>query len=704
MERYKLENLDCADCARRIEEGLKRCDFVRDVSINFSTLSMNIDTDDMKSVVDQVKRIDPDVSVDTSNAATRAEGNKGDGNETGRSQTLKPQVITLASSIFLFVVGLILNTSSVVDTLPWITYPIFAVAYLLAGFSVLKNAALGIFNGRIFDENALMTIATAGAWIINQIPEAVAVMIFYKIGDLLQERSIRSSRKSIRELLDLRPDTARVKRNGSSARIAVEAVQIGEIVEIRPGERVPLDGTIVEGTGFFDTSSLTGEPVPKRIAKGEEILAGYIDNDASIRMEVTRPAGESSADKIIKLVEEASHAKARTEQFISRFARYYTPAVVVIAAAIAFLPPLLSPSAELTEWVYRALTILVISCPCALVVSIPLGYFGGIGGASRNGVLVKGASFFDVLARVKTVVFDKTGTLTKGVFRVLDVAGESPEDVLEYAAYAEARSNHPIAESIRHAYREDNKREIDESRIADDNEVGGHGVVAAIDGRTVVAGNDRLLHREGISHPICEEPGTVVHVAYDGTYLGYITIGDELKSGARETIEELKSLGITRATLLTGDSVAQARDVAEHIGLDAYYGNLLPEDKVSRLEQELTGQNNGEKTLFVGDGINDAPVIARADVGAAMGTGGSDAAIESADLVLTGDSPLKVAEAVRRAHRTRRVVLQNIAFAIGAKLVFLTLGALGIATMWEAVIADVGVTLIAVLNAARTIR
>ena len=548
-----------------------------------------------------------------------------------------------------------------------------------------------------------MTIATVGAFAVHAAAEAVGVMVFYKIGEILQELSVARSRRSIRSLLALRPDSARVRRDGGYADLKPELVEVGALIVVRPGERIPLDGVVVSGSGFVDSSALTGEAVPVRTGPGAEALAGTISTDGSLEIRVTKPAGESSAAKIIRLVEDAAHAKSRTDRFITRFARSYTPIVVAAAALVAVLPPLLIPGAAFGDWVYRALIMLVVSCPCALVVSIPLGYFGGVGGASRHGILVKGATYLDALAAVKTVVFDKTGTLTRGVFRVTRVEplnGWAAADVLRFAALAEARSNHPIAASIREAY----GHAIDDIPGREYREIGGHGVTARIDGHAIVAGNDRLLHREGIRHGVCSVEGTVVHVAVDGGHAGYLVIGDELKEDAKEAIRALAAIGVDRTVLLTGDSEEIARRTAGELGMSAWFGGLLPGDKVTHLERIMAAQPRGARTAFVGDGINDAPVLARSDVGIAMGRLGSDAAIETADVVLTTDHPGKVAEAIRRGRATRAIVVQNIVLALGVKAVFLGLGALGVATMWEAVIADMGVALVAILNAARAMR
>jgi Cd2+/Zn2+-exporting ATPase len=620
-----------------------------------------------------------------------------------RRFSLLRELAVLGAGGVLLVAGIVLTGRIHASSYPWLDYALFGAAYLLAGWKVLASAVRGIMRGRVFDENFLMTVATAGAFAIHQLTEAVAVMVFFKVGEILQQLSADRSRRSIRRLLELRPDAARVRRNGVLISARPEEVAAGDEIVVRPGERVPLDGVVLSGAGFMDTSALTGEPVPRRIEPGDEVLAGFISTDGSLEVRVSRPAGESSAAKIIRLVEGAARAKAKPERFISRFARIYTPIVVAAAALVAFLPPLLVPGAALHDWVYRALTMLVISCPCALVISIPLGYFGGVGGASRHGVLVKGAVFLDTLAAVRTIVFDKTGTLTKGSFRVTAVHsrnGVSEGDLLRYAALAEAHSNHPIAASIRAAY----GAGTESAQVSDYQEMSGEGVLARVDGRAVLAGNDRLLHRQDIAHDTCSVDGTAVHVAVDGTYAGHLVIGDELRHGAKEAIGRLRALGVQRMVLLTGDGKDVAGRTAAELGIAEYHGDLLPADKVAHLEAIMRDGSRAGRTAFVGDGINDAPVLARADVGIAMGKSGADAAVETADVVLMSEDPRKVAEAIGRARRTRAIVMQNIVLAIGVKGLFLALGAVGIATMWEAVIADMGVALAAILNATRAMR
>jgi len=619
-----------------------------------------------------------------------------------RGFALGKETTLLAAGIVLLAAAIVVRKAGLAPASPWLPFVFFGAAYAAVGWNVVASAFRGVVRGRLFAESFLMTVATGGAFAINQPTEAVAVMLFYKVGEIMQGLSVARSKRSIRALLELRPDMARVRADGSLREVRPEEVEIGAEILVRPGERVPLDGVALSGSGFVDTSALTGEPVPRRVQVGKEVLAGCISRDGTIEMRVTRAARESSAAQIVRLVEEASQAKSRTDRFITRFARVYTPLVVAAAALIAFLPPLVVPGASLAAWAYRALTMLVISCPCALVVSIPLGYFGGVGGASRRGILVKGATYLDVLARVRTVVFDKTGTLTKGSFKVTAVQprnGMPAEEVLRLAALAEAHSNHPIAASIRAAY----GRPVDGGG-ADAREIAGHGVIARVENRSVMAGNDRLLHQEGIPHDTCRTEGTAVHVVVDGSYVGYIEIGDEIRPGSAEAVRALRRIGVTRTVLLTGDDPEVARRTASHLGIDEFHGGLRPQDKVTLMEGILRDRAAAGRTAFVGDGINDAPVLARADVGIAMGASGTDAAVETADVVLMSDSLVKVAEAITRGRRTRAIVFQNIALALGVKGLFLALGAVGIATMWEAVIADMGTALLAIANAARAFR
>ncbi|WP_019501287.1 heavy metal translocating P-type ATPase [Pseudanabaena sp. PCC 6802] len=582
-------------------------------------------------------------------------------------------------------------------------YAIFIFAYLLAGWNVLTIAGHNILKGRWFDENFLMTVATLGAIAIHKLPEAVGVMMFYKIGELFQEYAVGNSRRSIKAVLETRPDYANLKVDGQILKTSPEKVKVGEVITVTAGEKIPLDGEIMVGTSQIDTSALTGESVPRNVKVGEPVLAGTINKTGVLDIKVTKLFGESSIARILDLVENASSKKAETEKFITKFAKIYTPIVVFVSLAIALVPPLVIPNATSAEWVYRALVILVISCPCGLVISIPLGYFGGIGGAAKRGILIKGSTFLDTLTHVKTVVFDKTGTLTKGNFNVTQVMpknGFTKEELLSLAAHIEAQSNHPIARSIQKAY----TGEVDLSKVTNYEEISGHGIRATISDRLIIAGNDRLLHRERIPHDTCELTGTVVHVAVDRNYAGYITIADELKEDAGRAIRDLRLLGVTKAIMLTGDNQKVAENIAWQLTLSSYMAELLPEGKVDAIEKIMADAAKNEKVAFVGDGINDAPVLARADVGIAMGGLGSDAAIETADVVIMNDSPTKIGEAIQVARKTRKIVLQNIGLAMSIKGVFIILGAFGLATMWEAVFADVGVALAAIANATRVLR
>ena len=597
-------------------------------------------------------------------------------------------------------------------------YAVYLVAYALVGARVLQSAVRNIVHGRVFDEMFLMSVATLGAIAIGELAEAVAVMLFYSVGEHVQDLAVGRSRRSIAELMDVRAETARVAGPEGERVVPPQEVDVGETVEVWPGERVPLDGEVIDGASAVDTSALTGESVPRSVTAGDEVLAGFVNGGGALRVRVSRPFGESSVARILALVEHAAERKAPTDRFISRFAAVYTPIVVGIAAGIAFLPPLLFAGAALGDWVYRALVLLVISCPCALVVSIPLGYFGGIGRASRHGILVKGANYMDALKDVSTVVFDKTGTLTRGVFRVRRIVarnGFSEREVLFRAAAAESRSTHPIARSIREAWEEWNGTDAlsdaapADCEVTEVREEQGYGVIAVCGspagpaGAThrVVAGSDRLLHREEIDHTDCDVTGTVVYVAVDGTYMGYLVISDEIRPEAAEAVEALRARGVRRVVMLTGDNDQIARHVAREAGIDEVHAQLLPDEKVALVEEMAAALPPGRRLAFAGDGINDAPVLMRSDVGIAMGGLGSDAAIEAADVVIMDDRLDRIPSALAIAHATRRVVVGNIALALAVKALFIGFGSFGLASMWEAVIADVGVSLLAVLNAAR---
>lgn len=622
------------------------------------------------------------------------------------SSGLKGEVITIAATVVLFTVGLICEEILHHMSYWFVDYALFTVAYLLSGWSVLKIAGKNILRGRFFDENFLMTIATLGAFAIHKLPEAVAVMLFYKIGELFQDMAIGNSRRSIKSLLEVRPDVAFRQTESGMEQISPESVSVGEVIIVKAGEKIPLDGEVIAGNAQLNTAALTGESVPRAVGIGDTVLSGMINETGYLTVRVTKVYGESSIAKILDLVENASSQKAETEKFITQFARIYTPIVVFISLAVATIPPLVIQGATQAEWFYRALVILVISCPCGLVISIPLGYFGGVGGAAKRGILVKGSTFLDTLAAVKVVAFDKTGTLTQGNFKVAKIApsnGFTESELLEIAAKVEARSNHPVAKSILEAY----GKAPDLSDMGEFEEIAGHGVRSQINNQTgnqtVFAGNERLLQREKIAYTIPSNQGTIVHLAVDQVYAGYIQIADELKDDADQAIRSLKQQGI-HTVMLTGDRDSVAKIIAGRLGVNSYYADLLPEGKVDVLDKLLKNVKKGEKVAFVGDGINDAPVLARSDVGIAMGGLGSDAAIETADVVLMTDAPSKVSEAIAIGQKTHRIVLQNIYLAMGIKGLFIVLGSFGVANMWEAIFADVGMALLAIANATRVLK
>lgn len=583
----------------------------------------------------------------------------------------------------------------------WLQIALFIISYIIVGGDVVKRAVKNIFKGQVFDENFLMSIATIGAFFIGEYPEGVAVMLFYQVGELFQSYAVGKSRKSIASLMDIRPDYANVKKGDELVKVDPDEVQIGDIIVIKAGEKIPLDGKVIEGSSMIDTSALTGESVPREVEVGSDILSGCININGVITAEVTKEFGESTVSKILDLVENASSKKSNSEQFITKFARYYTPVVVIIAVFLAIIPPLVIDGATFSDWIYRALAFLVVSCPCALVISIPLSFFGGIGGASKKGILVKGSNYLEALAETEIVVFDKTGTLTKGVFNVQEIhpEGVSKEELLELTAYVESYSNHPISLSLKRAY----SKEIDNGRISDVEEISGHGVIATVDGKKVMAGNIKLMKMMDIPYFKGELIGTAVHVAVNNKYIGYIVIADEVKEDSAQAIKELKAANIKQTVMLTGDNKSVGSKVAKELGLDKVYAELLPADKVEKLEELFSQKSTKGKLAFVGDGINDAPVLARADIGIAMGGLGSDAAIEAADIVIMTDEPSKIATAMKISKKTLKIAHQNIVFAIGIKIIVLILSAFGITTMWAAIFADVGVTIIAVLNAFRAL-
>ena len=587
----------------------------------------------------------------------------------------------------------------------YLRFVLFMIPYLVIGYDILKKAFKGILNKQVFDENFLMAVATVGAILLGDYSEGVAVMLFYQIGEFFQSYAVGKSRRNISELMDIRPDYANIEKDGTLEQVDPDEVEIGTIIVVQPGEKVPIDGVIIEGISTLNTSALTGESLPRDAKAGDEVISGCINMTGLLKIRTTKEFGESTVSKILELVENSSSRKSKSENFISKFAKYYTPAVCYGALALAFIPPIvlliMGKPAMWGDWIYRALTFLVISCPCALVISIPLSFFAGIGGASNQGILVKGSNYLETLAQTKYVVFDKTGTMTQGVFEVSGIHhNEMPDEkLLEYAALAECSSSHPISKSLQKAY----GKPIDRNRVTDIEEISGNGVIAKVDGISVAAGNTKLMNRLGIAYQDCHHVGTVVHMAIDGKYAGHILISDIIKPHAKEAIAELKKAGISKTVMLTGDSKRVADQVAEELGIQEVYSELLPADKVSRVEELLNQKSEKDKLAFVGDGINDAPVLSRADIGIAMGALGSDAAIEAADIVLMDDDPLKISKAIKIARKCIRIVYENIYFAIGIKVLCLILGAIGIANMWMAIFADVGVMIIAVLNAIRAL-
>ncbi|KEI51446.1 heavy metal translocating P-type ATPase [Enterococcus faecium] len=688
MKSYRLEGLDCANCAMKIEKGVQKINGVKEATVNFTSGKLTIDAEeDHLATIEQetkkvVKELEPDVKVTEIDKKKVSEH----GNEKERN-TLFRILFSLAGIALL----LLFDFNEPIRLIGYL------LIYLLIGYDVVKKAVMNIVKGKIFDENFLMSFATIGAMLIGEYPEAVAVMLFYQIGEYFQGLAVSHSRKSIRELMAIRPETAHVQTAEGLMTVNPEDVLIGQFVLVKPGERVPLDGTIIEGESLVDTSALTGESVPKSVYVGETVLSGFINKNKPFLVQVEKSYENSTISKLLELVENASSKKAPAENFITKFARYYTPVVVGLAVLLAVLPPLVVSGAAFSEWIYRALTFLVISCPCALVISVPLSFFGGIGGASKIGVLVKGSNYLELLAQTETVVFDKTGTLTKGDFSIqtIDPTGIDPKKFMQYVASAEQFSTHPIAQSVLEGYAGPLLP------TANIQEFAGEGILAEVDGKQVLVGNHKLMERFEISFPSNQEIGTLLYLAIDQSYSGYLVIADTLKEDAVDALVQLKQAGVKNIVMLTGDSKKIADHIGKQVGVDKIHSELLPEDKVQRLEEIL--QSNNKKTAFVGDGINDAPVLARADVGIAMGGLGSDAAIEAADVVIMNDQPSKIAEAIHLAKKTLKIVKQNIVFAIGIKILVLSLGAFGFASMGDAVFADVGVTVLAVLNAMRSL-
>ena len=716
-----LKGLDCANCANKIENKVNKLESVEEAVLNFSLslLIVNLkENSDVNKVEEEIKTIvnnlEPDVIVSKydnnikekknvctseccSGHAHNVEEKHEESHEHNHSEgvSLRDKV-TLAIGFILFAIAIFIGEEK-----SYVPY-IYALSYVLVGGKVVLSAIRNIFRGQVFDENFLMTVATLGAFAIGNHPEGVAVMIFYEIGELFQSYAVNRSRKSISSLMDIRADYANLIIDGKEKKVDPSEIKIDDIIVIKPGERVPLDGVVIEGNSSLGTSALTGESLPRNIELNDKILAGVINLTGVIRVKVTKEFGESTVSRILELVQNASSKKAQTEKFITKFARYYTPVVVLSAVALAIIPPLVVEGALFSDWVYRALIFLVVSCPCALVVSIPLGLFAGIGGASKNGVLIKGGNYLEALKDVETVVFDKTGTLTKGVFKVVKINTNNMEEgeLLRIAATGESFSNHPIAQSILKAY----GKEVDKSIISNYEEISGNGIKVNIDNKEVLLGNYKLMNSNGIKYTNSQEIGTVVHVVVDGEYKGNIVIADEVKEDSKEAIEMLKKIGVKKCVMLTGDNKKVAEKIAEELGLDEVYAELLPTDKVAMVEKLLKEKSEKGKLAFVGDGINDAPVLARADVGVAMGGIGSDAAIEAADVVLMRDNPSSLVDAIEIGRKTNRILWQNIIFSLGVKIAVLIPAAIGIANMWEGVFADVGVTLIAVLNSMRALR
>ncbi|MDR0314651.1 MAG: cadmium-translocating P-type ATPase [Oscillospiraceae bacterium] len=692
---FILKGLACANCGSKIEADVKNIENVEDASLNFAVSTLSVFTSDcykgdLHNEIDKIVKIyEPKVNTIKKEDGIQHEHS----HPPGSSKSL---VLRISLSLAVFAAALIFDFAHPLNLI------LFSAAYIISGYDVIISSVLNLFKGRVLDENFLMAIASIGAFAIGEYPEGVAVMIFYQVGEYFQHKAVHKSRKSISQLMDIRPDYANLINGSDVEKIAPENIAIDDMILVKPGEKIPLDGIVCEGESLIDTVALTGESVPRTAKYGDEVLSGSINLNGVLTVKVLRKFSQSTASKILDLVENAASKKTPTENFITTFAKYYTPAVVAIAVVLAFVPVLFG-SGDLNDWVYRALLFLVVSCPCALVISVPLGFFGGIGGASKNGILIKGGNYLEAMSKADTVVFDKTGTLTQGVFTVNKIIPSnnfSQEDVLKFAACAEFFSSHPIAMSIKESFGE----EIDGSGISGYNEISGHGICVNAFGNEVLAGNDKLMIKYNISYDECCAHGTKVYVAVDGVFSGCIVISDKIKDDSRQAILKLKSLGLRKIIMLTGDNRENAEAVSQLLGIDDFFANLLPDQKVYMLERLLKDIPKGKKLIFAGDGINDAPVLARSNIGIAMGGVGSDAAIEAADVVIMNDSPLKVADSINIAKFTKKIVTQNIVFALFSKLVVLVLGALGLASMWAAVFVDVGVSLIAVLNSMRALQ
>lgn len=698
---YSLDQLDCAACAAKMEEAASQVPGVEELRINFltKTMSLTASEDHFEQVAQNVmaacQRVEPECRVCEVKQDTAAHHDHGHAHGHDHEEGEEHHSLGLIGvGAVLFVAGLLLPEGL------W-RWAALIAAYVVAGGEVLLRAAKNILRGQVFDENFLMAVASLGAMLMGETTEAVAVMLFYQIGEWFQDRAVDKSRASIAQLMDIRPDHANhVLADGSVEVVPPQSLKAGDILLVKPGERIPLDGIILEGTSTLNTSALTGESIPRDVAEGDTVLSGCVNQTGVLRLRATGAYESSTVARILRLVEDSGERKARTERFITRFARWYTPAVCLAALLLALVPPLFV--GEWTEWIKRALTFLVISCPCALVISVPLTFFGGVGGASRRGVLIKGANYLEQLAKTDIAVFDKTGTLTRGTFEVTAIHPNqiTEEELLELAALAESYSDHPISASLRAAW----NRALDKNRVTDAQEIAGRGIHALVDGRPVYAGNDRLMADVHVESRPCHRQGTIVHVALDGVYMGHIVIADRVKEGSAEAIAELKALGVARTVMLTGDQSAVAQSVAKELGVDEVHAELLPGDKVEQVERLMKQKPEGAMLAFVGDGINDAPVLRRADLGIAMGGVGSDAAIEAADIVLMDDDPRKLPCAIRIARHTLRIANQNIIFALSVKAIILVMGAMGLANMWLAVFADVGVSFLAILNAMRAMR
>ena len=698
---WALEGLGCGNCAEKMEIQISGLEGVQRTRVDFIARKLTIEVDEgqeisgiAKEAAKIIDRIEPGVRVRKFERSTNKGMGFTDDKELDQSKVDRRR---LALGGGIFAVTMILNLSENMSL------GLFLLSYIIVGGGILLRAGKNIIRGQVFDENFLMGIATLGAFAIGEYPEAVAVMLFYRVGEYFQNLAVNRSRKSIGELMDIRPDFAHLKTPEGLRKVDPEEVKVGDVIIVKPGERVPLDGRVIEGISAVDTSALTGESLPRDVKAESSVLSGFINKNGVLTMEVLKEFEDSTVSKILDLVENASSRKAPTENFITKFARYYTPVVVITALLLAVIPPLIIPGALFSDWIYRGLVFLVISCPCALVISIPLGFFGGIGGASKSGILIKGSNYLEALNNVETVIFDKTGTLTEGIFKVRNIVPENAskkEALLEYAAYAEGYSNHPIGISIVEAY----NKEVNTKELSNYEEIPGHGIKVDYRDEEILAGNSKLMDREKIKYQGVKTLGTVIYIAVNQKYMGHIEIADEIKKDAVLAIKSLKALGVKNTVMLTGDSKSAGEEIGKKLGIDRIYAELLPDEKVQKLEEMEGKRTTRGKVLFVGDGINDAPVLARADVGVAMGGLGSDAAIEAADVVIMNDEPSKIATAIGIGRRTRNIVWQNIVLALGVKMVFLILGAMGVATLWEAVFADVGVALLAILNAMRVMQ